>query len=100
MKHFTVDSDNCITIHSSRKAARETGAGAFSTEEQLGELIGADGKRLVEIWNSLTGVKPVAKFANRKAGVARIWTAIQPLGGSISKAATEVEVAEQPAVPE
>jgi hypothetical protein len=26
-----------------------------------------DNKRLVEIWNRLSGVKPVTKFANRKA---------------------------------
>jgi hypothetical protein len=99
MKHFTIDSDNCITIHPSKKAAREAGASAFSTEDQLGELIGADSKRLVEIWNSLTGVKPVTKFANRKAGVARIWSAIQQLGGSTNKPATEVEVAATPQVP-
>jgi len=99
MKHFTIDSDNNITVHASKKAARETGANVFSTEEQLAELIGADGKRLVEIWNSLTGVKPVSKFANRKAGVARIWAAIQQLGGSTNKPATEVEVAATPEVP-
>jgi hypothetical protein len=98
MKYFTIDPENCITIHSSRKAARDTGAGVFSTEEQFAELIGADSKRLVEIWNSLTGVKPVTKFANRKAGVARIWAAIQQLGGSASMPAPEVEVATEPAV--
>jgi hypothetical protein len=99
MKYFTIDSDNCITIYPSKKAARDAGASAFSSEEQLAELIGTDGKRLVEIWNSLTGVKPVTKFANRKAGVARIWASIQQLGGSTNKPATEVEVAATPEVP-
>ena len=80
MKTFTIDTDNNITVHSSRKAARETGAGVFATEEQFADLIGPDNKRLVEIWNGLAGVKPVTKFANRKAATERIWKAIQSLG--------------------
>jgi hypothetical protein len=80
MKHFTIDTENNITVHASRKAARETGAAVFSTEEQFADLIGPDNKRLVEIWNSLPGVKPVAKFANRKVATERIWKAIQDLG--------------------
>jgi hypothetical protein len=65
MKHFTIDVENNITVHASRKAAPETGAGVFATEEQLADLIGPDTKRLVEIWNSLPGVKPATKFAYR-----------------------------------
>ena len=80
MKTFTIDTDNNITVHSSRKAARDTGAGVFASEQQLAELIGPDNKRLVEIWNSLAGVKPVIKFANRKVATERIWKAIQDLG--------------------
>ena len=80
MKTFTIDTDNNITVHTSRKAARETGAGVFATEEQFADLIGPDNKRLVEIWNGLAGVKPVTKFANRKAATERIWKALQSLG--------------------
>ena len=80
MKTFTIDADSNITLHTSRKAARETGAGVFATEEQFADLIGPDNKRLVEIWNRLAGVKPVAKFANRKAATERIWKALQSLG--------------------
>jgi hypothetical protein len=80
MKTFTIDADNNITVHSSRKAARETGAGVFATEEQFAELVGPDNKRLVEIWNGLAGVKPVTKFANRKSATERIWKALQSLG--------------------
>src|ERR1035438_6680784 len=80
MKTFTIDHDNNITVHPSRKAARETGAPVFATELQLADLIGPDNKRLIEIWNSLPGVKPVAKFANRKVATERIWKAIQSLG--------------------
>ena len=80
MKTFTIDAENNITLHPSRKAARDTGAGVFATEEQFADLIGPDNKRLVEIWNSLSGVKPVTKFANRKVATERIWKAIQGLG--------------------
>jgi Protein of unknown function (DUF3489) len=102
MKTFTIDAENNITVHNSRKAARETGAGVFASEEQFAELIGPDNKRLVEIWNSLAGVKPVTQFANRKVAAERIWKAIQSLGekGAIAPAsAPEVDVAEAEAAP-
>jgi hypothetical protein len=35
-------------------------------------LVGPDGKRLVEIWNGLPGVQPVAKFTHRKIASERI----------------------------
>jgi hypothetical protein len=89
MKTFTIDADNNITVHASRKAARETGLGAFATEEQFADLIGPDNKRLVEIWNGITGVKPVTKFANRKSATERIWKAIQSLGETSEAAAPE-----------
>jgi hypothetical protein len=81
MKTFTIDAENNITVHTSRKAARETGAGVFASEEQFAELIGPDNKRLVEIWNGLPGVKPITKFANRKSATERIWKTLQSLGG-------------------
>jgi hypothetical protein len=81
MKHFTINADNHITTHASRKAARETGAGVFATEVEFADLIGPDSKRLVEIWNRLPGVKPVTKFTNRKIATERIWQAIADLGG-------------------
>jgi hypothetical protein len=80
MKYFTIDTENNITVHANRQAARDTGAGVFSNEVQFADLIGTDNKRLLDIWNSLPGVKPVAKFANRKAATERIWSAIQRLG--------------------
>ena len=86
MKYFTIDNENNITAHANRQAARDTGAGVFSSEVQLADLIGPDNKRLLEIWNSLPGVKPVTKFANRKAATERIWKAIQNLGGPVTPA--------------
>jgi hypothetical protein len=80
MKHFTIDAENNITVHAFRKAARDTGAGGFANEVQFADLIGPNPKRLVEIWNSLPGVKPVTKFTNRKVATERIWKAIQGLG--------------------
>ena len=99
MKHFTIDNENNITVHANRQAARDTGAGVFSTEVQFADLIGPDNKRLLEIWNSLPGVKPVTKFANRKAATERIWKAIQNLGGPVAptpepEGPTEISVAE------
>ena len=97
MKAFSISADNDITVHASRKAARETGDGVFTTQEQLGELIGKDGRRLVEIWNSITGVTPVKKFTSTKVGVARIWEAIQGLGDSVDSAPETAETeAQQP----
>src|ERR1022692_4318289 len=86
MKHFTIAAENNITVHASPKAALDTGAAAFATEEQFADLIGPDNKRLVEIWNSLPGVKPVTKFTNRKVATERIWKAIQGLGERASAA--------------
>jgi hypothetical protein len=80
LKTFTIDEEDNITIHASRKAAKETGLAVFASEEQFAEVIGTDNKRVVDIWNSLTGVKPVTKFANRTMGIQRIWKAIQNLG--------------------
>ena len=89
MKHFTIDAENNITVHVSRKAARETDAGIFATEEQFADLIGPDNKRLLEIWNSLPGVKPVTKFTSRKAATERIWKALQSLGEATPDVAPE-----------
>jgi hypothetical protein len=79
MNAYTIDADNNITVHATRKEARETGAGVFDTAENLAELIGGDNKRLVAIWNSLPGVTPVKKFASRAVASRRIFTEVQKL---------------------
>jgi hypothetical protein len=98
MKTFTIDAENNITVHTSKKAAKETGAPAFASEVEFAELIGTDNKRLVAIWNSIPGVTPIAKFANRKAATQRIWTAIQSLGESAAAPAQAEEAAATPEV--
>ncbi len=91
MKHFTINLDNNITLHASRKEAHAQVAElAFSTEEQFADAIGNDNKRLIEIWNGLPGVTPVKKFTNRKIATERIWRAIQSLGGPVAAAPAEV----------
>jgi Protein of unknown function (DUF3489) len=91
MKTFTIDAENNITVHTSRKATKETGLPAFANEVQLADLIGPDNKRLVEVWNSLPGVKPVSKFASRKVATERIWKTVQNLGDSAPAGYAEPE---------
>src|SRR6202041_1828025 len=68
------------TVHPSSGAARAIGAGVFATKVQFDDLVGPHTQRLVEIWNSLPGVKPVTKFTSRKIASERIWKAIQGFG--------------------
>jgi hypothetical protein len=92
MNAFTIDSDNNITVHATRKAARETGAGVFDTAESLAELIGPDTARLVGIWNSLTGVTPPKKFPSRAIAARRIFAEVQKLAGAEAPEATRAPV--------
>src|SRR5277367_3383607 len=89
MHAYTIDADNNITVHPTRKAARETGAGVFDTAENFAELIGPDNKRLVEIWNSLTGVTPVSKFTSRAVAARRIFAEVGKLAAPASETPAE-----------
>jgi uncharacterized protein DUF3489 len=82
MTTFTIDSENNITAHGSAAEAKSIPeAEQFSSAKELGRLAANwPGSRLVEVWNSLPGQKPVKKFTNRKAAVTRIWAAIQSVG--------------------
>jgi Protein of unknown function (DUF3489) len=81
MKTFTIDADDNIGVFSSvEEAGQQAGVDRFHSLDQLMALTESwPASRLVEIWNSLTGVKPVKKFKDRKTAVERIWTAIQRL---------------------
>jgi hypothetical protein len=82
MKAFTIDAENNVVVHASAKAATKAeGTELFTSQGALAELAAAwPASRLVEIFNSLTGVAPIKKFADRKKAVARIWTELQKLG--------------------
>lgn len=96
MTTFTIDSENNITAH----AGLPAGAGesqSFTNQIELAKLT-ADWpiSRLVDTWNSFAGVtpfddlKPVKKFTNRKAAVARIWKAVERLAPDVAQPAQPV----------
>ena len=93
---FTIDLDNNIAAHTTTPASTDN-LQLFATEKELAKLA-ADwpASRLVETWNSFAGVapfddlKPVKKFTNRKAAVARLWEAIQRLSRDVAPQAERV----------
>jgi len=84
MTTFTIDSDNNITAFGTPEeaaAATTTPFDSFTSEKELAALAAAwPAERLVAIWNSLPGVKPVKAFKSAKAAASRIWERIQGLG--------------------
>jgi hypothetical protein len=67
-----------LTFCPSRYADADAGGGSFASERELQELASAwPMKRLVEIWNGLPGVEPVARFTDRKTATTRIWRALE-----------------------
>jgi hypothetical protein len=92
MKVFTIENGtNNITVHGTvQEAEAVENAECFRSEAGL-EKLAADWPmvKLVEIWNSLTGVAPVTKFKDRATGVTRIWKQIQNLAPAVT---TEIPV--------
>jgi hypothetical protein len=84
---FTIDTENNITATASGDAIPEN-TQQFGSQKELSKLA-ADwpAERLVEIWNSLPGVKPVKKFTTRAVATGRIWKAIQNLGVDVAEQA-------------
>ena len=82
MTTFIIDRENSITALTQPEVAAGLPDGAipFTSDRQLAQAA-ADWptERLVEAWNGITGVKPVTRFTSRRAGVSRIWKAIQRL---------------------
>lgn len=91
MKTFTIDAENNVTAFASLKEAQAGGQPdlhTFTNEQELARLAGDwPGARLVEVWNGIPGVTPVEKFTSHKTAVARIWKAIQSLGGAAAETA-------------
>jgi len=70
MTHFTIDADNNIAAHATAAEARVLEGGErFSNEGALAKLAANwPATRLVEMYNSLTGVTPVKKFKGSQHG--------------------------------
>ena len=79
MTTFTIDNENQIMAYGSAEEAKgNPEAQQFTSAKQLAKLAEKwPATRLVELWNSIPGQKPVKKLADRKAAIARIWAAIQ-----------------------
>ena len=96
MVTFTISEDNNIIAFAQTPAGADQ-TESFSSEKELAKLT-ADwpASRLIETWNSFAGaapfddLKPVKKFTDRKAAVARIWKAIQRLTPAPAPQATPV----------
>ena len=84
MTTFTIDEQNNITAFATPEeaaAATATPFATFASQKELAELAAAwPAERLVAIWNSLPGVKPVKGFKSSSAAASRIWERIQGLG--------------------
>src|SRR5437764_13760967 len=96
MATFTIDSENNITALTGSPATTDRSQ-SFSTAKELAKLTAEwPVSRFVETWNSFAGVapfddlKPVKKFTDRKAAVARIWAAVQRLSPDVAPQATPV----------
>jgi nucleoid-associated protein YgaU len=92
MTTFTIDEQDSITAFGSAEEATASTTNpfeSFASQTELAALAAAwPAERLVAIWNSLPGVKPVKGFKTAKAGASKIWDAIQGLGKA-AEAATE-----------
>jgi Protein of unknown function (DUF3489) len=93
---FTIDSENNIVAHAELPASTDESQ-SFSTPKELAKLTAEwPASRLVETWNSFAGVapfddlRPVKKFTDRKAAVARIWNAVQRLSPELAPQSTPV----------
>jgi hypothetical protein len=84
MKTFTIDAENDITAFATPDLAAASvaaGAQAFGNQQELAELAASwPAGRLIEVWNSLPGVKPVKGFKTGNGAVGKIWNRIQSLG--------------------
>jgi len=103
MATFTIDTDNNIAAHAEVPAAGDN-LQSFASEKELAKLAAEwPGSRLIEVWNSSAGVapftelKPVKKFTDRKAAVARIWAAVQRLSADVAQQASDVAPTESKA---
>jgi hypothetical protein len=78
---FTINAENNVTAYATLAEAQAIpDSQVFRSAKDLAKLAtGWPAERLVEIHNTIAGVKPVTRFKDRLAGAARIWKALQPL---------------------
>lgn len=97
MKTFILDADHNITAYASQEASSNAvpPGDAFTTETGLRTALkNFSAATAVEIWNSLTGVKPVAKFKDGATAAKRIFAELQKLGApDATEAATSASKA-------
>ena len=96
MTTFTIDNDNNISASVGAPASADS-TETFGSAKELAKLTAAwPAARLADTWNSFAGVapfdelKPVKKFTDRKAAVARIWSAVQRLAPIAAEQAADV----------
>jgi hypothetical protein len=96
MATFTIDSENNITAHVGLPAGADESQ-SFTNQKELAKLT-TDWpmSRLIDTWNGFAGaapfndLRPVKKFTNRKAALARIWKAIERLAADVAKSVGNV----------
>lgn len=100
MTTFTINEQNEIVAFASPEAAAataETPFDSFTSQKELAELaVGWPAERLVAIWNSLPGVKPVKKLKQPNTAISRIWGRIQGLGENAGPQAGEPKAEPRP----
>jgi hypothetical protein len=83
MTTFIIDAENNTTAFATPEQATPalaSGAQPFTNQQELRELAASwPTERLVEVWNSLPGVKPVKNFKSVQAATQQIWGRIQSL---------------------
>jgi len=88
---FTIDTDNNISAFATQEEAAASTTNPFESfvsQKELTQLASTwPAERLVAIWNSLPGVKPVKGFKTTKAVASKIWESIQILGKAAEPAA-------------
>jgi hypothetical protein len=81
MSVFSITPNNQVAVFaSSQEAPKDATAQRFASPEELAALAqNWPASRLVQIWNTLPGLDPVRRFTDRKAGLRRLWQALQNL---------------------
>jgi hypothetical protein len=73
------------------------GGELFASKKEFDKfIVDWPGKRLVEFWNGIPGVKPVRKFTDQETAIDRIWNALERLRSQNVISTAGGERADQP----